>query len=350
MAARQPASPKVSGEQGSTRARPLALDLPFEIWVPAVYAAVAGLWIYFSDHVLAIFARTPEQITKWSTYKGWFYVAFTASLLFVALRRIFAGIRWTQRQLEGSEKNLKQLNETLEQRVAERTALAEHRATQLRALALQLTQAEQKERRRVAHVLHENFQQLLVAARFNAELLRRHPGGPVEEPLQRLENALSEAIRVSRSLTVELSPPVLHDAGLAQAMEWLGRWMQERHGLRVQVMADRAAEPADENLREMVFHATRELLVNVVKHAKVDAARLEMTREGDQLRIVVTDEGVGFDPNHRLVQEDSLTGYGLFSIRERIEQVGGHLVIESTPGCGVRVCLIVPIGRAGGAA
>ncbi len=343
------ASPTSAKDRGVIRARSGTLDIPFEIWVPAVYAAIAGLWIYFSDHLVEISARTPERITEWSTYKGWFYVAFTASLLCLTLRRIFTGIRQTQQELEDKESDLKRLNETLEQRVAERTALAEHRAAQLRALALQLTQAEQKERRRVAYVLHEHFQQLLVAIRFNAELLRRHPDRPVDGPLQQIESALCEAIRVSRSLTVELSPPILYDVGLAQAMDWLGRWMQERHGLQVKAAIDPAAEPAEEDLRVMLFHATRELLLNVVKHAGVKSARLDMTREGNLLRIVVADEGVGFDPSDRLRRQDSATGYGLFSIRERIEQLGGHLEIDSSPGCGVRTSLTVPIDSAIGA-
>lgn len=343
MAEPQGVRPRNSPDRVATRAKPGTLDLPFEIWVPAVYAAIAGFWIYFSDRLVALMARTPERITEWSTYKGWFYVAFTGGLLFLTLRRIFTRIRRTQQQLEASESDLRRLNETLEQRVAERTALAESRADQLRALALQLTQAEQKERRRVAHILHDHFQQLLVAARFNAELLRRHPDRPVDGPLEQIESALVEAIRVSRSLTVELCPPILYDAGLAQAMDWLGRWMLERHGLQVKAAIDPAAEPAEEDIRVMLFHATRELLLNVVKHAAVKVARLEMTRNDNLLRILVADEGVGFDLSDRPVRQSPATGYGLFSIRERIEQLGGHLAIESSPGCGVRASLTVPI-------
>ncbi len=160
-----------------------ALQIPFEIWVPVVYALISSLWIYFSDAVVTWLARTPEQMRLLSTYKGWGFVASTATLLYIVLRRIFARIRT--------------LNESLEQRVKDRTALAEQRADQLRALALQLTQAEQRERRRVAHILHEHFQQTArgrqVPRRSTAELSqgprgrtpadsRRPRRGPSERP------------------------------------------------------------------------------------------------------------------------------------------------------------------------
>ena len=145
-----------------------------------------------------------------------------------------------------AEEQLRSLNATLEQRVAERTALAESRAAQLRDLALQLIKAEEKERRRITNILHDHLQQTLVAAKLRVGLMRRHPERPAGEPLDHIQEALSEAIRVSRSLTVELCPPILYDGGLAQALQWLARWMQDRQGLQVNVATEPA--PAAEEL------------------------------------------------------------------------------------------------------
>ncbi len=236
---------------------------------------------------------------------------------------------------------LQALNATLEQRVAERTAVAEERAAQLRMLAAQLTRAEERERRRVAHILHEHFQQLLAAVKFHIGVIRKH----VHEEnalrsVQQVNDALDEAIGTSRSLTVELSPPILYDAGLAEALAWLGRWMEERHGLKVNVQADPAAEPESEDIRIALFLATRELLYNVVKHANVDRAAISMSFGDDRrTRVAVSDAGIGFDA---ATTGDTSGGFGLFGIRERIGMLGGRMEVYSTPGRGTRVVVEGP--------
>jgi signal transduction histidine kinase len=241
-----------------------------------------------------------------------------------------------------AEEQLLSLNATLEQRVAERTGLAESRALQLRDLALQVIQAEEKERRRIANILHDHFQQLLAAAKLRVDQIRRHPERPPGDPLEHIEEALSEAIRVSRELTVELCPPILYDGGLTQALQWLARWMQDHQGLQVNVFGDLPAAAVEQDLQVMLFHAVRELLLNVVKHAGVSVARLEMGVQDHELRIVVADDGAGFD----LSQQAGLAGYGLFSIRERLEPLGGHLEIDTGLGRGTRVSLVVPTRQA----
>src|SRR5690606_3104846 len=122
-----------------------------------------------------------------------------------------------------TERQLRSLNETLEQRVAERTIEAEQRTAQLRALAGEVTQAEQRERRRLAQVLHDHLQQLLVAAMMRLGVLQRRVQEPLEQEVRQVEELIRQSIESSRSLTVELSPPVLYDVGLARGLEWLAR-------------------------------------------------------------------------------------------------------------------------------
>ncbi len=244
-----------------------------------------------------------------------------------------------------AERFVRELNETLERRVADRTAEVRDLADQLRALAAELTQAEQRERKRLASILHDHIQQLLVAAQMQLEMMKRAEGRLAPSGIQGVESIINEAIAASRSLTVELSPPVLHQAGLAAGLSWLAIRMEEKHGFTVRVRADQAAEPTDENLRILLFESVRELLLNAAKHSGVRDAEVIMVRSPDHFtRIVVEDYGRGFDP--RVVDLRRATGgFGLFSIQQRLAHVGGRLELESTLGEGTRAILMTPLPR-----
>lgn len=244
------------------------------------------------------------------------------------------------------EQQLRELNDTLEQRVTERTAEAEQRTAQLRTLTSELTLAEQRERRRLAQILHDHLQQLLVGATFSIVALRnRSQDVELLASLHQVSELLDQSIKVSRSLTVEISPPVLYDGGLAVAMQWLASWMQEKYDLKVDVQADDSADPEAEDIRVLLFQAVRELLFNIVKHAGINRATLQTDRlDGDRIRIVVADEGVGFvEPARQSLHGIHASGLGLLSIRERLEILGGTLEIDSAPGQGTRAVLIAPL-------
>lgn len=239
-----------------------------------------------------------------------------------------------------AEAALEQLNRTLEARIAERTR-------QLRALANQLTETERRERTRLAQVLHDHLQQLLVAARMQLATLAR--GADPFQHKRAVAEAmaiLQDALEASRSLAVELSPPVLAQAGLVGALEWLGARMQSQHGLSIQLQADTAAEPASDDLRFLLFECVRELLLNVAKHAGVGVVGVALVRHVDpEIMVMVTDEGVGFDPEVLAARHADATSFGLFSIQQRLAHLGGSVTIESAPGRGTRVTLVVPSPR-----
>jgi PAS domain S-box-containing protein len=242
------------------------------------------------------------------------------------------------------EAELERHRHHLEEMVRERTSLAEHRASQLRLLAAEVTQAEERERHRIARILHDQLQQILVAARLKASVLRRRVHGDSLLPtVEQLDDLLSEAIRESQSLTVSLSPPVLYDRGLIGGLEWLARQTQESHGLTVHLTADARAEPAELDTRILLFQAVRELLLNVVKHAQASHASVELRQcDKECLHLVVADDGVGFNPATPSTG-GSANGFGLFSIRERLELIGGRLAVESAPGSGTRVTIETPV-------
>jgi PAS domain S-box-containing protein len=215
------------------------------------------------------------------------------------------------------------------------------RADRLRQLVGSLAAAEEHQRRQAAQSLHDDLQQLLVVAKLRADLLESRLGDePLRQAMGELRGLLVESIEASRAVALELYPPFLHDHGLTAALEWLARWMEERHGLKVDFSADADADPQGDDVRGFLFQAVRELLTNVVRHAKVSRAsvRLEKTGEGG-LRITVADEGVGFSDQDR--PGKAAQGVGLLHIRERLEYLGGVLEVRSAGGKGTRIRLLL---------
>lgn len=253
-----------------------------------------------------------------------------------------------------AQEDIKKLNTELELRVQRRTAqlaqantVLQERAAQLRALAAELTRAEERERRRIAYILHEDLQQLLVGAKYHLAHLAAEPHPDIAAGATKASNILDQAVQLSRSLTLQLRPPVLYELGLAPAVEWLGNQLHDQFGLSVEVTADTNAEPPSDELRIFLFRAIREALLNVAKHAKVKTAQVEIRQPAPQrLDIVIRDEGVGFDPAQAENQLKDQKGFGLFSIRERLELLGGHLTVKSAPGKGTIIKLSIPLNDA----
>jgi len=240
------------------------------------------------------------------------------------------------------EQNLAEDRDKLEAAVRERTAQLEERAYQLARLASELTLAEDRERRRLAQFLHDDLQQLLVGAKYRLYRLSREFPPEKQEGFAGVEELINQSIQASRSLTAELSPPILHEAGLAAGLDWLARWMKQVHDLRVEVEIDSDLKVEREDLRLFLFQAIRELLLNTVKHARTDSANLQVFHSNGRIKIIVEDQGVGFDPDEKASGNEKRDGFGLFSIRERAELLRGQLEIQSEPGKGARFTIEIP--------
>jgi signal transduction histidine kinase/ActR/RegA family two-component response regulator len=234
-------------------------------------------------------------------------------------------------------------DEAMERRIAERTSDAQHRAEQLRDLALALADAEARERKRLAQRLHDGFQQFLSAARLKAAIVRRKLDGDSAEAILAVERMLEQAIDESRALTTELSPPVLYDAGLNPAVETLARNFERQRGIKVSLNLDSAAEPQEEQVRVLLFEAVRELLTNVAHHAKAKNAGIAIRLCGEaEIDVTVCDDGIGFDPAVIENPPRRPKLFGLMEIRERLKYIGGGMELKTSSGAGTRVRLFVP--------
>jgi PAS domain S-box-containing protein len=237
----------------------------------------------------------------------------------------------TDRKL--AQEEVGRLNADLERRVEQRT-------TTIRRLVIELAMAEKRERVRLSDVLHSDLQQRLIGAIFILESMKGQLSAESQKNTTKVVGILSGSVDLARRLAVELSPPILSSNGLGPGLVWLGKWMGENHGLSVKVIVVDTQASLPEDVSFTLFQSVRELLFNVIKHAKVKSARVTMDNKNRKLRIVVSDEGVGFDPSGK---HASVSGrLGIFSVSQRLELLGGHLEIDSAPGEGSRFTLVLP--------
>ncbi len=255
------------------------------------------------------------------------------------VRRRTAELIEANERLEREIEERKQAQETL----ARRTALADRRASQLQRLAVELTQAEERERRHLARVLHDHLQQILVAAKL--ELLKINSDlfeSELSADTKRVVNLLEEAIQESRSLTVELSPPILYQLGLVAGLKWLGEQAGDNFHLPVSIDADPAVDLKDQTMAVFLFQAARELILNAAKYARASRVAIRLSPVGeDRILLTVADDGAGCNPDV-LNPERGAGGFGLFSIRERLDLMGGKMEISSGPGQGMTVKIDAP--------
>jgi len=218
---------------------------------------------------------------------------------------------------------------------------------QLKSLASQLTLAEEHERRRLAVELHDRISQSLVISKIKLEALRKCGyGEKLDKALDEVCNSIGQTIQHTRTLTFDLGSPVLYELGFEMAVsEWLTSQIQQKHGLAVEFEDDGRPKPLEDDVRILLFRDVRELLVNIVKHAAAHKVKVSIKKVGKQICVTVEDDGVGFDPAEVLSMAARRGEFGHFSIRERLEQLGGHLEINSKPNCGCRVTIVAPLKK-----
>ncbi len=244
--------------------------------------------------------------------------------------------------------------ELRETNAALRTQISEHgkarkkielHQRQLRQLALELSLAEERERKEIAEDLHEHIGQALAFIKMNVAAFKGDPAfvdfrGKIDE----IMTLLDQTIRYTRDMTLEISPPALYELGLDAALDGLADRFRAKHGLSVKVEAQPETDGLDEEVVVLLYKSIQELLTNVVKHAGAGSSSVRIALEDLCVRVEVEDDGRGFDPE-ALKSAGVNDSFGLFNIGEKVKYLGGEMEVRSSPGSGTTVVLLVPTMR-----
>jgi len=274
-------------------------------------------------------------------------------LMTICIFIIFGGYSWLMcagRRL--AEKALQNAHDELEVKVAERTAelgkaneeLFDYQQ-QLRSLASRLSLAEENERRRIAMDLHDSVGQSLSLCKMRLEILKQSMSSDeLVEYVNGTLDMVDHTIQYIRSLTFELSSPILYDLGVEAAIEDLLDNYQNKHGILTRFKDDEQPIPLSNDIGIFIFRSVQELLINVLKHAQAHSIEVAIWRRNGDICISVDDDGVGSQVlEDSPLQRSSNGGVGLFSISERVNYFGGSVKIRSEPGTGTRVALQIPL-------
>jgi len=229
---------------------------------------------------------------------------------------------------------------TVRKRMEEELRISE---SKLRALSLELSLVEERERKRLAMFLHDEIGQSLALLRMKfgslAGVLESKFG---KQDIQQIRDLLEKTIDQTHTLTFELSPPVLHQLGLEAAIEWAGEKIGHDFESEFVFSDDGRIKPLSADIKALLFRCVRELMLNTVKHAKAKRLTVSLTRREERAFVVVEDDGIGFDTSPPGGQAENV-GFGLFSVRERLGAVGGSYELQSEPGRGTRITLSIPL-------
>ncbi len=213
----------------------------------------------------------------------------------------------------------------------------------LRAMASEMVRTEEKERQHIATVLHDTVAQTLAATKINLEGLQEHVSSDGLEPMAAIRELLIQSIGQTRSIMAELSPPILNEIGFVPALEWLAEQVTEKHGISIEFDSTAEIGSLSHDIEVLLYQATRELLANIVKHAKAKCASIKVSEEDGKVKVEVIDDGIGLDKAKMGYHGDMSGGFGLFSIKERLKHFGGELTIQSHKNQGTRIAMMVPL-------
>ncbi len=259
--------------------------------------------------------------------------------VFIELERQKQESRYMARQLQAS-------NDELELRVRQRTKALEKTnqalrisERKLRYLSDRLLSAQEEERRRIAAELHDSIGSSLSAIKFFMEGLQAQGdiGQKAAESMENLINLTTQTIGDVRNIMNDLRPPFLRDYGLITALEgFINRFRTIYGSIITNIEIFGAEEDIPEQLRTVIFRVIQETFHNIAKHSRASETNLFMQVKTDRLELRIADNGVGFDIQN-LAADQKDKGFGLSTMRERVELSGGDFSLESTMDQGTEI-------------
>lgn len=210
----------------------------------------------------------------------------------------------------------------------------------IRQMAFDAVVNEERERRRIAADLHDGVGQSLALSQIKLTAIRKELSDTPRHAIDQVIALLQESIASTRTLTFDLSPPILYDLGFKEAVSWWAEKLEKSYDIRIAVEDDELDKPLDDMTAGLLFRATRELLMNVIKHSRSPTAKVSLRCAWSRFEVTVEDAGVGFDPDDL---NRPARGFGLLSVREQISRLGGMVEVASTPGRGARIAISIPL-------
>ena len=216
----------------------------------------------------------------------------------------------------------------------------------LRSLVTELASVEDKEKRKIAEYLHDNLGQSLALARIKTgKLLRKVGDKDLSEILNEIEIDISDAINYTQSVIYELSPPILYELGLLEALKWKLDDFEKKHGIKSRLICPAEITKFNEEINLVMFRSITELLNNVVKHADASKVELEIIEDPEKTVFTLSDDGIGFDQDLSHIDHAKRQKYGLFSIKERMKEYGFNMEISSEAGKGSIITFFVTLDK-----
>jgi signal transduction histidine kinase len=325
-------------------------DVPFSkiFWLFAAFIFACGtthlmeaILFWWPAYRLAGLIKFITGVVSWATVFA-LVPTVPRALALPGLKKVNSDLQDEIAKRAQAQEQLQALNETLEQRVIQRTTTLQDYQNQLSSMASEMNLTQSRERRRIAKELHDNLAQMLAVCQMKLSAVNSGNNNNSVRMLHEVSDTLARATEFTRTLMSELSPPMLYDIGLREAFEWLAKRLQKQHNFEVVIEGPHLNYPPDEYISSLLYESTRELLFNTIKYAGVNRATIDVSQSESSTKVIVSDEGVGFNPESLSYVPSETGGLGLFSLREKFRMAGGRFEIHSAPHQGTSVTLEIP--------
>jgi two-component system, sensor histidine kinase len=286
---------------------------------------------------------TSVPVSQKAIFETLFVVVVSSPILYLLILRPMMN---NSSRLRGAEKALRDANEILELRVQQRTAELKKAHETLKSLTEHLESVREEEKKYFAYKIHEELGQMLAAAKINLSLATTEPSGAhdgaeAEKRLKTAMDIIDSAMHMVSTLSGELRPFLLDYPGLRAAVAGEIRDFQGTSGIKCEIDLPSGEIVADTRLSTSLFRIVQEALANVLQHSKATRVKATLKEHGNSIELEVADNGVGIRNEH--VSRPG--SFGLLWMRERVERLGGKLMIRSVRNKGTTVHVTVPVKR-----